>query len=185
MTESPEHGGGPTDGGRNQDGPTRGRQAGIDSGRAAVIALEPPRQDDVLDLLAQADAYLQALYPPESNHIMDVAALEEGHVDFFVARHGSAALGCCALVPAFDGSAEIKRMFVAPQARGIKLGRRLLACLEKQARQRGIATLRLETGVRQPEALGLYRASGYRDIAPFGDYLPDPLSVFMEKKLDT
>lgn len=149
-----------------------------------TIEPERPRQDDVLDLLAQADAYLHALYPPESNHILDVCALERAGIDFFVARRHGAALGCCALVPATDGSAEIKRMFVAPQARGIKLGRRLLERLEDRARSRGIATLRLETGIYQPEALGLYRACGYRDIDPFGDYLPDPLSVFMEKTLD-
>jgi putative acetyltransferase len=147
------------------------------------IALESPRQGDVLALLAQADAYLHGLYPPESNHILDVGALEQAGIDFFVARRSSNALGCCALVPAFDGSAEIKRMFVAPEARGIKLGRRLLERLEDQARERGIGTLRLETGIYQPEALGLYRTSGYQDIAPFGDYLLDPLSVFMEKTL--
>jgi putative acetyltransferase len=148
-----------------------------------TIEPEPPRQDDVLALLAQADAYLHALYPPESNHILDVCALEQAGIDFFVARRHGAALGCCALVPAPDGSAEIKRMFVAPRARGIKLGRRLLERLEDQARARGIATLRLETGIYQPEALGLYRACGYRDIDPFGSYLPDPLSIFMEKTL--
>lgn len=149
-----------------------------------AIALESPGQHEVLALLAQADTYLHGLYPPESNHILDPGALEQPGIDFFVARRGGAALGCCALVPALDGSAEIKRMFVAPQARGIKLGRRLLECLEDQASQRGIAVLRLETGIYQPEALGLYRTSGYRDIPPFGDYLPDPLSVFMEKTLN-
>ena len=49
----------------------------------------------------------------------------------------------------------------------------------------GLLLARLETGIRQPEALGLYRASGYREIGPFGDYGPDPLSVFMEKNLAT
>jgi putative acetyltransferase len=150
-----------------------------------VITEEPPRQADIIALLDQSDAYMAALYPPESNHLLDVAALEIPGVAFFVARHEGAALGCCALVPAGDGSAEIKRMFIAPHARGIKLGRRLLENLEAQARQRGISTLRLETGIHQPEALGLYRACGYRDIPPFGDYLPDPLSVFMEKTLDS
>jgi putative acetyltransferase len=149
-----------------------------------AIALEPPGQPDVVALLAQADAYLHALYPPESNHILDIHALERPGIDFFVARGGGAVLGCCALVPAADGSAEIKRMFVAPAARGRRLGRQLLERLEKQALRRGIATLRLETGIYQPEALGLYRRSGYRDIPPFGDYAADPLSVFMEKTLD-
>jgi putative acetyltransferase len=149
----------------------------------AAIMLEPPGQPDVIALLAEADAYLHALYPAESNHILGIAALERPGIDFFVARRGGTALGCCALVPAADGSAEIKRMFVAPKARGRRLGRRLLERLENQALLRGIATLRLETGIHQAEALRLYRGSGYRDIPPFGDYGPDRLSVFMEKTL--
>ncbi len=58
----------------------------------AAIALESPRQHDVLALLAQADAYLHGLYPPESNHILDPDALEQPSIDFFVARRDGAAL---------------------------------------------------------------------------------------------
>ena len=43
--------------------------------------------------------------------------------------------------------------------------------------------MRLETGIRQPEAIGLYRSAGYAEIGPFGAYRPDPLSLFMEKRL--
>lgn len=53
--------------------------------------------------------------------------------------------------------------------------------LEQLARQRGIPRLRLETGVRQPAAISLYRQLGYQEIAPFGDYVQHPLSVFFEK----
>ena len=55
--------------------------------------------------------------------------------------------------------------------------------LEDELRQRGVELIRLETGVRQPEALGLYRKLGYRERGPFGAYRPDPLSVFMEKSV--
>jgi putative acetyltransferase len=150
----------------------------------AVILLEPPRQAQVMALLQQADDYLAGLYPPESNHLMDVASLEQPGIAFFVARVGGDAMGCCAMVPADDGTAEIKRMFVAPQARGQRLGRRMLHTLEQHALRSGARALRLETGIYQPEALGLYRSSGYREINPFGGYLPDPLSLFMEKRLD-
>jgi putative acetyltransferase len=151
---------------------------------AVTIALEPPRQEQVIALLEQSDAYLMGLYPPESNHLMDVASLESPGIAFFVARSDGNAIGCCAMVPAGDGTAEIKRMFVAAQARGLRLGRQLLEQLERHARTCGMRALRLETGIRQPEALGLYRSSGYLDIGPFGSYLPDPLSLFMEKRLD-
>ena len=87
------------------------------------------------------------------------------------------------MVKSTDGWAEIKRMFVSPAARGRKVGRLLLERLEAIARQKGITALRLETGIRQPEALALYRSAGFQEIEPFGDYRPDPLSLFMEKTI--
>lgn len=148
-----------------------------------TIDLEPPRQDAVLQLLAQSDAYMAALYPAESNHLLDIAALEKPEVSFFVARNGPAIVGCAALVPAGDGTAEIKRMFVDPAARGLKLGRLLMQALEQHGRKHGLSAIRLETGISQPEAIGLYRNCGFVEIGPFGSYAPDPLSLFMEKRL--
>jgi putative acetyltransferase len=148
-----------------------------------TIGREPPRQDGVVALLAQSDAYMAALYPAESNHLLDIAALEKPEVSFFVARSGPTLFGCVALVAAADGTAEIKRMFVDPAARGLKIGRLLMQALEAHGRERGFSAIRLETGISQPEALGLYRACGYAEIGPFGSYAADPLSLFMEKSL--
>jgi len=74
-------------------------------------------------------------------------------------------------------------MFVRAEARGNGVGRRLLEALEDAARQRNVERISLETGIRQPEAIGLYRASGHRDCPPFGTYRTDPLSLFMTKRL--
>ncbi|KQT03899.1 GNAT family N-acetyltransferase [Rhizobium sp. Leaf386] len=148
-----------------------------------TIEKEPPRQPAVLRLLEQSDAYAASLYPAESNHLVDVSTLEKPSVAFFVARHDGEVVGCCALVDAGDGTAEIKRMFVDPQARGLKIGRRLLEYIETHGRAAGLSAIRLETGIHQPEAIGLYRTAGYADIGPFGSYQPDPLSLFMEKKI--
>lgn len=74
-------------------------------------------------------------------------------------------------------------MYVDPALRGLKFGRSILAALEEHARADGLRCLRLETGVKQPEAIALYQSAGYREIPPFGDYQPDPLSLFMEKWL--
>jgi putative acetyltransferase len=74
-------------------------------------------------------------------------------------------------------------MFVAPRARGLKIGWRMLDALEATARAEGVRIIRLETGVRQPEALRLYRSSAYVERGPFGSYQPDPLSTFFEKRL--
>jgi putative acetyltransferase len=59
----------------------------------------------------------------------------------------------------------------------------LLKALEEVARHRSILRISLETGIKQPEAIGLYRACGYQDCPPFGDYEGDPLSLFMTKNL--
>lgn len=74
-------------------------------------------------------------------------------------------------------------MFVDPEARGLKVGRRLLAAMEAKAERRGLTAIRLETGIHQPEAIGLYKSSGYVERPPFGSYLADPLSLFMEKRV--
>lgn len=147
------------------------------------IALENPDQVEVAALLQASDAYMASLYPAESNHMLDLTALERPEVAFLVARVDGKALGCGAMVDSGEGWAEVKRMFVSPAARGLKLGRLLLGEIEALARKRGATRLRLEMGGRQPEALGLYRSAGFVEIGPFGHYGPDPLSIFMEKTL--
>lgn len=145
------------------------------------ISLEDPGQADVLQLLADGEAYGAALYPAESNHYLPIDALRAAHIRFVVARndHGEAVgTGAIALN---DGWAELKRMWVAPAARGRGLSKMLLANLEARATSAGIFVIRLETGIENHEALGLYERSGYVRREAFADYLPDPLSVFMEK----
>ena len=151
---------------------------------ATLIAPEPPRQDAVLDLIRQSDALMASLYPAESNHMLDIASLEQPEMRFFVARRDGRVVGCSALRIGSDGQAELKRMFVDPATRGLKVGRDLLVRIEDEARGLGIRLIQLETGIHQPEAIGLYRRFGYRDRGPFGSYGPDPLSLFMEKQLD-
>ncbi len=147
------------------------------------ISIETPDQPEILALLRASDAYMGELYPAESNHLLDVKSLLDPRVTFVVARIQGEAAGCGAFVRYADGAAEIKRMFVSPAARGRRLGRRLLEELEMLAGESGATVLRLETGIKQPEALELYRSAGFAERGPFGDYLPDPLSVFMEKAI--
>ncbi|WP_165219627.1 GNAT family N-acetyltransferase [Affinirhizobium pseudoryzae] len=148
-----------------------------------IIQREPPRQAGVIRLLELSNAYAASLYPAESNHMLPLEELEEPAVSFFVARRGDEVLGCASLVQHGDGTAEIKRMFVDEKARGLRLGKCLLETLEEEARRLGIGAIRLETGIYQPEAIGLYRTAGYREIEAFGTYKPDPLSLFMEKRM--
>jgi DNA-binding MarR family transcriptional regulator/GNAT superfamily N-acetyltransferase len=78
-------------------------------------------------------------------------------------------VGCGALKFHGDAPTEIKRMWVAPAARGLGLGRRLLADLEAHAATRPARVFRLETNGALSEAIGLYRSAGYREVAPFND----------------
>ena len=148
-----------------------------------TIQEEPPRQPPVLRLLELSDAYMASLYPAESNHLVDVSTLEKAGVHFYVARSEGRVVGCVALVADGKGTAEIKRMFVDPDARGLRIGARLMEHLDAEARRIGFTAIRLETGISQPEAIGLYRKYGYVEIPPFGSYKLDPLSLFMEKRL--
>jgi putative acetyltransferase len=148
----------------------------------ARIQLEPPDQPDVLALIEDLDAYQKPLYPIESFHGIDLEALSRPDVLFAVARGAHRiALGCGAMVvgPAYG---EIKRMYTRPEARGLGIGRRLLAFLEGEAQARGCTLFRLETGYLQDEALRLYARGGYERRGPFGEYTDDPTSVFMEKR---
>ena len=148
-----------------------------------IINAETPDQPEVRAMLDKLDAYCAALYPAESNHLMDIASLLQGDVLFLVARDvGGQAVGCAALVKR-GGYGEIKRMFVDEACRGIGAGRQLLEQLVMFARMSGLQVLRLETGIHQPEAIALYERAGFVRCAPFGEYQPDPLSLFMEKAL--
>ena len=148
------------------------------------IREESPRSDESRVLLAASDAYAAALYPAESNHMVDVEVLAAPGTRFFVARIAGRAVGCGAVVAGAEEHArEIKRMFVGEAARGHGVGKALLHALEEAARAAGAKALRLETGVAQPEALGLYRRAGYCERSPFGDYREDPLSLYFEKAL--
>ena len=148
-----------------------------------IVSRETPRQDDVVALIRQSDALMQALYPAESNHLVDIDALAAPQVHFFVAREDGRALGCGAFVVGEGGCAEMKRVFVDPAARGKGVARLIMGVLEKEAAKLGVDLMQLETGIKQPEAIALYRKFGYVERGPFGSYRPDPLSLFMEKRL--
>ena len=162
--------------------PTRTTEA-----ETIVVALDDPDQPEILALLAESDAWYAAMYPAESNHLIDISTLKRPNVAFFSARRDGRVLGYGSIVRQLGGDGEvygeIKRMYVAPAARGLGLGRLLMQTLEGHAIGLGLACIRLETGVKQPEAIGLYRAFGYVETGPFGAYGLDPMSVFMEKRL--
>jgi putative acetyltransferase len=154
-----------------------------------TITIEPPRQSEVLDLLRQSDEYAFALYPADSCYLLNIDDLEAPTVSVFVARLGDVAgssapaVGIAALALRADTTAELKRVFVAPSARGRGVARDILRAVEAFARSQGVSAIRLETGVAQPEAIALYEKVGYHHIPRFGQYVDDETSVCMEKPL--
>jgi len=151
---------------------------------AVTIVEERPDSADALRLIAELDADLNRhLYPPQSRHAFSVDKLVREKVAFFVARY-EAELAGCGGVKLFDTEyGEVKRMYVRPSYRGFGLGKAILNHLAEYARKRHVTVLRLETGIYQTEAIGLYERFGFRRRPPFGDYRDDPLSVYYEKSL--
>lgn len=149
-----------------------------------TINLETPRQKEVLNLIKLLDEHQSSLYPAESNHLLDIKSLESSDVRFFVARYRKAVVGCGALkIYKTAGYGEVKRMFVDLNMRRKKIGKKILECIIDEAKKERLNCLRLETGIYQPEAISLYEKAGFTKRGPFGEYKPDPLSIFMEKNL--
>jgi GNAT superfamily N-acetyltransferase len=92
-------------------------------------------------------------------------------------------VACGAIRPMEQAVGELKRMYVEPDVRGMGLSKQILRALEEAARDMGYTALRLETGIRQPEAIGLYQAAGYYSIERYGIYVHEEQSVCFEKKL--
>jgi putative acetyltransferase len=142
-----------------------------------------PREAKVRQLIEELDAYMAQLYPSESNYGLDIEALTQPEMRFFSVTVDGEVLGCGGFW-LHDDYAEVKRVYIHPKSRGLGLGRKIMAHLEAEIVREDRHIARLETGVSQPEALGLYRALGYADRRPFGDYPEgDPFCVFMEKAL--
>jgi len=136
-------------------------------------------------LVCMTDAHMSELYPAESNHFESIQALLGPDALMLGAWCEDRLIGCGAVkLKEDDGRyGEIKRVFVLPEHRGRGISKALMQALEDQLRERRIGLARLETGIKQAEAIGLYRNLGYREREPFGRYRADPLSLFMEKPL--
>ena len=152
--------------------------------REIEIVTADPRIPEITAMIHALDRYMGALYPAESNHLVDVNTLAQPNVHFFAAKVDGEYVGCGAVMIHGRDYAEVKRVFVDPAARGLGLGKRLIDRLAATARQQGVALVRLETGISQPDALGLFEACGFTRCSSFGDYpADDPYSVFMERRV--
>jgi GNAT superfamily N-acetyltransferase len=151
-----------------------------------IITITPERPDtaDAMMLITELEVALDhPLYPPESQHGFSVEKLIAEAVPFFVLRYNDTPAGCGGVKLFGRKYGEIKRMYVRPQFRGLGLSKRILQHLAEYAQAQGVGLLRLETGIYQTEAIGLYERMGFYPIPPFGEYKEDPMSVFYEKRI--
>lgn len=111
----------------------------------------------------------------------ELEQMKHPHGTFVVARLGDMPVGCVGVKGNGDTLAEVKRMWIAPAARGFGLARRLMTTAEDAARVLGIVTLRLDTNSTLFEAVSLYQNMGWKEIERFNnDPYPDR---FFEKQL--
>ena len=147
----------------------------------AQITQERPDAPDAIALIAELEAQLEPHYPRTSRHGYSVEKLLAEGVAFFVIRSDGTPAGCGGIQLVGRQYGELKRMYVRPQFRGSGYAKLLITRLAAYAREHGVQLLRLETGIYQQEAIGLYERMGFQRIPPFGAYREDPLSLFFEK----
>lgn len=148
---------------------------------SVTIAQETPATADLDLLFDRHAAFCHADTPLESIHMLDREALAGDDVRFYVMRQNGRPAGMAAIRQIDADHGEIKSMHVLGDKRGGGLGRHMVDHLIAAARAEGMTRLSLETGVQDSfaAARALYAAAGFSVCAPFGDYLPDPMSVFM------
>jgi DNA-binding MarR family transcriptional regulator/ribosomal protein S18 acetylase RimI-like enzyme len=137
------------------------------------VAVEDPRTADARFCLqsyyAELNARFDTGFDPDRAISTTAEELTEPAGLLLVARLHGAPIGCGALKLQGNVPFYIKRMWVAPEARGLGVGRRLLAELEDHARRRGAEVVYLETNATLVEAASLYRSAGYVEVEPFND----------------
>lgn len=151
------------------------------------ITIEPidPLHEDAIFLLHEAAREIRPLYnigeDPNINLPTNEALSDRGI--YLLARVDGKPIGCAALCPLDEVTAELRRMYVLPPFRRQGVARVLIQEIEQAAIKFKYTTIRLETGNRQPKAIALYQSCGYQQIESFGPYVGDPTSVCFEKQL--
>jgi putative acetyltransferase len=143
-----------------------------------------PDSTAAVALIRELDEHLdQQPYTASSRHAFSVDKLICEGVAFFVLNYLDQPAACGGVKLIANNYGEVKRMFVRPTYRGLGLGMNILDRLAEHTRANGISVLRLETGIYQKEAIGLYEKYGFERRPPFGEYREDPMSIYFEKVL--
>jgi GNAT superfamily N-acetyltransferase len=155
-------------------------------GLGREISMREERLDDLASaaLVSEYVAEIKAMYPdwtPDVPPRMNARDVEPPDGRWLVAYRNGHAVGCAGLKRIDERTAEIKRIYVRPEARGAGVARALITRLEALARDAGYDTVRLDTGAKQQASVALFRSSGYEPIA---DYNGNPVaSHWFEKRI--
>jgi len=137
------------------------------------MAIEDPTTPDarwcIEQYFSELNTRFETGFDPSKSIPADTHELVPPRGALLIARLRGGPIGCGGLKFHPGEPAELKRMWVAPEARGLGLGRRLLVELERHAKEAGTRVVRLETNRTLSEAIQLYRSSGYREVAAFND----------------
>jgi len=151
------------------------------------IEREVKLADDTVEMVLEVDAYTRTLYPAECCYGLQPRQLEDPQIHFFVIRENGYPVACGG-IKIFDDNAddcftEVKRMYVRSQNRGKGLARFLLQHLETLSKELGFHIMRLETGVKQPDAIALYEKMGFSRCPTYGDYATNDVNLYYEKHI--
>lgn len=140
------------------------------------------------EIIALLEEHLRNMYeisPPESVHALDLSRLRQPDITFWTLWSEQQLLGCGALKELTSDHGEIKSMRTAMAHRNRGVAAAMLEHILAEARARGYTRVSLETGSMDAfkPAQRLYERFGFEYCSPFGDYEPDPNSVFMTKAL--
>ena len=137
-----------------------------------TLHLTDPDAPEAMALLSAYSSFLAQTIPAEGPNpipvpLPDAADYRPPNGAILVAFDGPTPVGCVCLHTLSLGLGEVKRLYVAPKARGQGLARRLMRSIEDQARVFGFTRLNLDTNAALTDAIALYRASGWQDTAPY------------------
>lgn len=149
------------------------------------VQQDSPQHAAITRLLEDYIAASRAAWPAHGDYVLDRDELMDEAVTFWTARIEERIVGCIAMKRLGDNHAEIKSLCVDSAARGMGVGRQLVAAVLEEARAQQLDALMLETGSMDfyAAARRLYAAFGFEPSGVFGDYRDDSASCFMRLEL--
>jgi putative acetyltransferase len=149
------------------------------------VKIVQPNDHGLHELIKDLDAELLRLYPAQGIFGVDFTNPKVSEMTFCVAYINDAIAGCGGLRPMAENAAELKRFYVKPEFRRRGVASAILRFMEEQAKRQGFTSIKLETGPKQPDAIGLYAKFGYEETLAYGEYIGSRYSYCMEKVLES